>query len=193
MASNPYFNEQPVYIKDPSGRLGGALSQAGSTFHFPYTPTITVISSAGFSSYDPTHSNYQQKAFDLSTNSMFTLTAPIVVENDEQGQTLLEGMRFFRGAMKMNFGPNDPDRGLPPPVLRLYAYGIYENIPCVVTDFTHNLDSDVDYVTLDTGERVPVLSTFVLTLQTTYSPKNVRENFTLDSYLTGNLRNKGYV
>jgi hypothetical protein len=27
----------------------------------------------------------------------------------------------------------------------------------------------------------------------TYSPKSIRENFTVDEYLRGNLRGKGYV
>ena len=61
-------------------------------------------------------------------------------------------------------------------------------------DFTWNLDQDVDYITLEgTGERVPVQQTFVLSLTTTYSPKNVRENFTMNDFLSGKLKSKGYI
>ena len=202
MSWNPYRNSNgaeraPVYITDPSGRLRGAFSDGDSAFYFPYTPTITFISASGYSSYDMTHSNFQQKAFDMSQNTMTTITAPIPVENEEQAVSLLEGMQFFRGAMKMNFGPDDPDRGLPPPILRFNAYGIYRNVPVVVQDFTHNLDAEIDYITIEngtySGTRVPVINTFVMTLLTTYSPKNVRDNFTLDDYITGNLRDQGYV
>ena len=187
---NPYASEQPVSIKDPSGRLSGS---GLSTFYFPYTPTITTISSTGYSSYDMTHSNFQQRAFDMATNAEISVTAPFVVENETQGEYLMKAMLFFRGAMKMNFGLNDANRGLPPPILRFNAYGLYENVPVLIRDFTHNLDSDVDYVELSSGAKVPVVSNIVLSLTTTYAPKNVRENFTLDNYLSGQMKGNGYV
>ena len=94
----------------------------------------------------------------------------------------------------MNFGKRETNPGLPPPVLRFYAHGIYENVPILIRDFTWNLDQDVDYITLEgTGERVPVQQTFVLSLTTTYSPKNVRENFTMNDFLSGKLKSKGYI
>ena len=55
-----------------------------------------------------------------------------------------------------------------------------------------NLDQDVDYITLEgTGERAPAQQTFVLSLTTTYSPKNVRENFTMNDFLSGKLKVRG--
>jgi len=189
MMSNPYASTQNVFITDPSGRLG---SSGMTTFNFPYTPTVTSISSANYSSYDPAHSNFQQRAFEMSANTELTLAAPIVIENEEQARHILAGMQYFRGAMKMNFGKNDPDKGLPPPVLRFTAHGVYKNVPVLIRDFTYNLDADVDYIEVD-DFRLPVTSTFVLSMTTTYSPKNVRENFTIGSYLSGGLRSSGYV
>lgn len=188
---NPYANQDnPVSISDPSGRL---KNSGMSTFYFPYTPTITTISSTGYSSYDITHSNFQQRAFDMSSNVELSIAAPFVVENEEQGQYLQNTMLFFRGAMKMNFGRKDPNRGLPPPILRFNAYGLYENVPVLIRDFTHNLDADVDYLELSNGTRVPVISNIVLSITSTYAPKNIRENFTLDKYLSGGLKGSGYV
>ena len=187
--SNPYTSGQHVYIADPSGRLA---TSGISQFHFPYTPTITSISSANYSSYDPTHSNFQQRAFEMSANTELTIAAPIVIENEDEAITILNAMQFFRGAMKMNFGKTDPSRGLPPPILRFYANNVYKNVPVLIRDFTYNMDADVDYI--EFGEhRLPVVSNFVLSLTTTYSPKSVRDNFTLDNYLSGNLRSDGYV
>lgn len=188
--ASPYTSGQPVYIKDPSGRLA---SSGMTQFNFPYTPTVSTIANANYSSYDPSHTNFQQRAFEMSSNAEISITAPYVVENETQGEYLMNAMRFFRGAMKMNFGVNDPNRGLPPPILRFYAYGLYENVPVLIRDFTHNLDADVDYLELSSGARVPVISTLVMSLTTTYAPKNVREEFTLENYLNGNLKGKGYV
>ena len=190
--SNPYTSGQKVFIEDPSGRL----SSSGLTeFHFPYTPTITSISSANYSSYDPTHTNFQQRAFEMSANTELTIAAPIVIDNADEARTILDALQFFRGAMKMNFGKEDKSRGLPPPVLRFTANGVYQKVPVLIRDFTYNMDADVDYIEVDDGEiyRLPVVSTFVLSLTTTYSPKNVRDNFTMDRYLSGNLRSNGYV
>lgn len=187
--SNPYASTQPVFIKDPSGRL----SSSGMTeFNFPYTPTVTSIVSTNYGSYDMTHSNFQQRAFDMSSNAELTIAAPIVIENEEQARHIMKAMNFFRGAMKMNFGKFDPNKGLPPPVLRLTAHGVYTNVPVLVRDFTYNLDADVDYIEVD-GFRLPVISTFVMSLTTTYSPKSVREKFTLEKYLSGDLKGEGYV
>lgn len=188
---NPYKSSQPVYIEDPSGRLSSSGIQK---FYFPYTPTITTVSATGYSSYDVTHSNFQQRAFDMASNTEFNVTAPYVVENEEQGYHLMKALDFFRGSMKMNFGKREVNPGLPPPVLRFTAYNIYQNVPVFVRDFTHNLDADTDYIDLpEGGYRVPVSSILVLSLTTTYSPKKVREEFTLNDYLSGNLRGNGYV
>jgi len=92
----------------------------------------------------------------------------------------------------MDFGRNSTNPGLPPPILRLDAHGIYTNVPVLVRDFTWNLDQDVDYVNVG-NSRVPVQQVFVLSLTTSYSPKNVRENFTYNDFLSGKLSSKGYI
>ena len=211
----PYKTRQPVYLKDPSGRLHNSMglgpSHKGNNYpaclNFPFTPTLSIIQSANYSSYDLTHTNYQQRAFDSSTNIEFNVTAPMIVRSEEEAEYVYHGATFMRAAMKMSFGQDDIP-GMPPPVLRLYAHGIYENLPVQVRDFTWNLDSDIDYIetTIRSGEksrqansadeitiRVPVQNHFVFSLQTTYSPQSVRENFGVQDYLDGKIRNKGYV
>ena len=190
MSENLYERTQPVYITDPSGRL--SASGLG-TIQFPYTPTLSVITQTGYQSYDLTHSNFQQRAFEMASNTEFNMAAPIIIRSEEEAQSVLKMGQFLRGALKMNFGWRDEDAGLPPPVLRLYAHGIYTNVPILVRDFTWNLDQDVDYIKVASGERVPVQQTFVLSLTTTYSPKNVRDNFTMNDFLSGKLKSKGYI
>jgi len=197
LMATPYKTKQPVYLKDPSGRLDSGLGS--NCLNFPFTPTISVIQSANYSSYDLTHTNFQQRAFDSHTNMDLAVTAPMIVRNAEEAEYVYNAGLFLRGAMKMTFG-QDEDPGMPPPVLRFYSHGIYENVPCVIRDFTWNLDADIDYVETTIGSdnkkhkiRVPVYNIFVLSISTTYSPKDVREKFSVNEYLKGNLRNEGYV
>jgi hypothetical protein len=200
MAYNPYTTPQPVNISDPSGRLSFE-GEGMSNFHFPYTPTVTNMVNANYTQVTPTHSNFQQQFFESAANATINVTAPIIIENVEQGQTILNALDFFRGAMKMRFGKNDSQRGLPPPVLRFNAHGIFQNIPVLVNNFVYNLDADVSYIDIvtrteqnpETIIQMPVSGTFVIDFLVSYSPKNVRENFTLDKYLSGNLRGEGYV
>ena len=64
--NNPYATRQNVFITDPSGRLAPSGMRE---FNFPYTPTVTSIASSNYSSYDLTHSNFQQRAFDMAANA----------------------------------------------------------------------------------------------------------------------------
>lgn len=220
--ASPYLTKQPVYLEDPSGRFDNILPNAESSLdmrdyegpqgryvkkmknqttrlNFPYTPTTSIINSANYSSYDLTHSNFQQRAFDSHMNMEINITAPMIVRSEEEALYVYKAATWIRSTMKMSW-KNDVDPGMPPPILRFNAHGIYENVPCVVRDFTWNLDSDIDYIEIQdpTSDkfkvmRVPVTNMFVLTLSVTYSPKSIRENFSVKDYLTGNLKDKGYV
>jgi len=200
--ASPYYTKQPVYLEDPSGRYENILNKnqqrtgyADSTsarLNFPFTPTISIISSSNYSEYGLTHSNFQQRAFDSHANMELNITAPMIVRSEEEADYVYNAALWIRGMMKMQW-LRDNDPGMPPPILRFNAHGIYKNVPCVISDFTWNLDSDIDYVETNSGMRVPVSNMFVLSLSTTYSPKSIRENFSVKDYLAGNLKDKGYV
>ena len=206
--ASPYYTKQPVYLEEPSGRYNNILNSAyaktgfaDSTItrlNFPFTPTISVIQSANYSSYDVTHSNFQQRAFDSHTNMELNITAPMIVRSEEEALYVYNAALFIRSVMKMTWLKDD-EPGMPPPILRFNSHGIYENVPCMIRDFTWNLDSDIDYVEIPDPKnskkiiRIPVQNMFVLSLSTTYSPKSVRENFSVKDYLAGNLKDKGYV
>ena len=80
---NLYMESQPVYITDPSGRL---TSSGLRTVQFPYTPTISVITQTGYSSYDLAHSNFQQRAFEMASNTEFNMAAPIIIRSQEEAK-----------------------------------------------------------------------------------------------------------
>ena len=185
--ANFYTQRSDVYFTEPSNRLN--LSKV----YVPYTPTITVMTSSGYSSYAMTHSNFQQFAFDMSNNALFQISYPVVVRDVEEIDTIVSHADFFRASMKMGFGMRDADRGRPPPVLRFNAYNVYKNVPVVVTDFTWNFDSEIDYLDNGNGVKIPVTSTFAMSLQSTYGADKVRGQFSLSDFASGNLRNQGYV
>lgn len=188
---NFYTRPSDVYISEPTGRLNM------SRINFPYTPTLTIMSQSGYSSYAMTHSNFQQYAFNISNNTMFQLVVPIVVRDVEEIDTIVSMADFFRAALKMGFGQKDEalgEAGKPPPVLRLNAYGIYKNVPVLLQDFTWNLESEVDYLSNPSGTvKIPVTSSFAFGLQTTYGADKVRKEFSLREFAAGGLRNEGYV
>jgi len=207
--ASPYYTRQPVYLKEPSGRYQNILARDGDTtegpagkyntptiINFPFTPTISIIQSANYQDYQITHANFQQRAFDSHANMELNMTAPMIVRSIEEANYVYNAALYIRSVMKMTWLQDD-DPGMPPPILRYYAHGIYENVPCIIRDFTWNLDSDIDYLEIPSGKnkgmRIPVHNMFVLSLSTTYAPKNVRENFSVKKYLTGGLRNEGYV
>ena len=206
--ATPYYTKQPVYLKDPSGRfsnilksneplVGAAAKQAMTStrnqtvLNFPFTPTISVIQSANYNQYDFDHSNFQQRTFVSHSNMDLNVTAPMLVRSEEEAEYVYNAAVWLRSTMKMSW-KNDDNPGLPPPILRFYSHGIYENVPCVVRDFTWNLDADIDYVETAGGMRVPVMNTFVLSLSVTHSPRSIRE-FSVKDYLAGNLKDQGYV
>ena len=202
--ASPYYTKQPVYLKEPSGRYQNILSKdedalfrnTSTIINFPYTPTISIISVANFSSYDMTHANFQQRAFDNHMNLELNITAPMIVRSEKEAMYVYNAALYIRTVMKMQWLKDD-DPGMPPPIMRFYAHGIYENVPCIIRDFTWNLDSDLDYVEILSGKnkgmRVPVHNMFVLSLSTTYAPKDVREDFSVKELLKGNLKDQGYV
>ena len=215
--ASPYYTKQPVYLKEPSGRYQNILTNdkmyedmpdwdanekvliqrnTPTIINFPFTPTISIVQSGNYQEYALTHSNFQQRAFDSHSNMELNMTAPMIVRSVEEADYVYNASLFIRSIMKMQWLKDD-DPGMPPPIMRFYAHGIYENVPCIIRDFTWNLDSDLDYVEIPSGKnkgmRVPVHNMFVLSLATTYAPKDVREDFSVKEYLKGNLKDQGYV
>lgn len=114
---------------------------------FPYTPSITVSHVANYSSTNPTHSNYAQNFYNNSDVNDITITGDFTVQNISEGQYLMAVIYFFRAATKMFFGQG-PGVGNPPPIVFLDGYGshYFPHVPCVITNFSHTLSPDVDYI-----------------------------------------------
>ena len=122
------------------------LKDAGGLI-FPYTPEITIASSAKYTSIPTTHTNYTFHAYQNSDPGEISITAPMNVEDATQGLYWIAAVHYLRSLTKM-FTGSDPKAGNPPPIVFLNGYGnyVFKNVPCVVTSFSTTLSKECDYI-----------------------------------------------
>jgi len=172
----------------PLIELGGII--------FPYTPQITLDTSADYQSSSPVHSNYIQHFYKNSGVSSITITGKFTVQNDFDAQMLLETHSLLRILTKMRTG-NDANPGAPPPVCRLQAYGnqMLDNTPIVIKQFRLDLPENVDYYTLyklnSIAVSVPVSSSVNIICLPVYSRQEIKD-FSVDTWLSVG-RTRGYL
>ena len=173
---------------------------------FPYTPQIQVVYQANYTPQKLTHTNYQTMFYDSSEIQNISITADLTVQNDDEARYVLACIYFFRTATKMFFGKS-ANAGNPPPIVYLNGYGdhYFPNVPCVITQFTHSLPNDVDYIETSPvyakeaqdknstkSTRIPTISSFTINLQPVYSKKVIADKFDLQEFAKGKLlKNNG--
>ena len=181
------------------GRTSGVI--------FPYTPNITVSHNARYQEQALTHSNYKNYFYEGSDVSAINIVGEFTVQNKDDALYVLAATYFFRSCTKMFFGKDPQDKaGNPPPIVYLDGYGDYyfPHVTCVVQSFQHTMPGDVDYIEVAYAQgqntqnsppgasnaqvaRVPVTSTFNVTLQPIYSRKNIANNMSLTNFSQGKL------
>ena len=189
---------------------------------FPYTPQIQVTYQANYTPQRLTHSNYQTFYYEASEVQAISITADFTVQNQEEARYVLACIYFFRAATKMFYGSgtglndtpgSDPSGhsntiGNPPPIVFLNGYGerYFPNVPCIVTQFSHTMPSDVDYIETDyryaqentsaykplSTTRIPTVSQITVLLQPVYS-KNAMAGFSLEKFASGGLLKDGFL
>ena len=156
---------------------------------FPLTPTIMVQNTASYTSIKPIHSNYPFYAYQNSAVENITITGEFPVENEDDGHYWIAATHYLRSVTKMAYGET-ANAGAPPPVIQLNGYGpfIFNQVPVVVTNFTVELVSDIDYILVDTvgpqGTYVPTKSQISVTLIPMYSRRKVKD-FRLEDFVEG--------
>lgn len=184
-----------------TGRTNGVI--------FPYTPNIVYDYSAGWSDYNVSQTNYTTHAFDISRVSSITITGTFTAQDTDEAIYSYAVIHFFRTITKMYYGKQDLGTvdnpgmaGTPPPTLLLSGYGegIFNDVPVVVTSFSHYLLKDVDMVDVPLmggkmTARIPVKFDINLSLLVQQDLIKVNEEFKLDDFRTGKmyLNNKGYL
>jgi hypothetical protein len=90
--------------------------------------------------------------------------------------------------------------GNPPPLVFLNGYGrhYFPNVPCVITNFSHSMPGEVDYI--ETGltggvtesTKIPTASKISVNLQPVYSKGRIAE-FNLQDFSQGRLVDRGFL
>lgn len=134
------YNSKSPGILGPLARTNGVV--------FPYTPSIETAYVAKYDATELTHSNYKGYFYKGSHVESINIRGTFTAQDTREAQYLLAVIHFFRSVTKMFYGATDPNAGVPPPLVFLSGFGQYQfaNHPCVVSNFTYNLPSDVDYI-----------------------------------------------
>lgn len=157
MPTGSFFDRSPIL--QPLINAGGLI--------FPYTPTISINSTATYGEIPVTHQNYQFQAYQNSRVSDIQITGEFNVEDAVQAKYWIAAVHFLRSVTKM-FTGEGAFAGNPPPILNFSAYGdhVFRNVPCVVTSFSMTLPKDVQYIstTVASGSSLGEISAIANTL-----------------------------
>lgn len=189
--------EHTVYLK-PNSPIGDL-----DLLTFQYTPQLEYSHDAKYDAYSLTHTNYQQYAYIRSENPTISLSCKFSAHTTEHFAHSEKAIRFLRTYTKMNYGRNDPQRGQPPRILRLFAYGnqMFNDVPVVISKFGMTFPEDMDYVTRNSsnGEdseaeiSLPIYFNINISLLVQQNLYKVVNEFNLEDFANGKLAKKGYV
>ena len=155
---------------------------------FPYTPQLMMQHDAGYQQVTPVHSNYPYFAYQNSDPKAMLISGAFLIENAVEAAYWIAVVQYLRSVTKMAYGETS-NQGSPPPVVKLTGYGDYilPKVPVIITNFTVNLEPDVDYMRVDIGPNgtwVPLSSMISVTCQPIYSRRKVAK-FSLDKFIAG--------
>ena len=122
---------------------------ADKGMRFPTTPFINLQHTANYDPRAVIHNNYPYYAYQNSQVQQITISGDFPVQDQASGRRWIGTVHFLRTITKMYYG-GELNRGNPPPICRLNGYGdhVFNNVPCVVTDFTVEFRQNVDYISI---------------------------------------------
>lgn len=189
--------EVPSQISN-SPILAPLVNSTANRMVFPFNPVIFFQQSANYNKVDLTHTNYPFLAYQNSEVNDITITGDFVVENEADAKYWIGSIHFLRTMTKMFYGNSSP-QGNPPLLSRLNGYGkhVLNDIPVVISNFTVDLPSDVDYIPCTVEGQinyVPTQSTVTVTVTPTYSRRH-HSRFNLNDFANGSFvgKSEGFV
>jgi hypothetical protein len=132
-----------------SSSITSGLTSSDNGMRFPTTPFINLQHTASYNQTALMHNNYPYQAYQNSQVQQITISGDFPVQDQASGIRWLSTVHFLRTITKMYYG-GELNTGNPPPVARLNGYGdhVFNNVPCVVTDFTVEFRQNVDYISI---------------------------------------------
>lgn len=179
------------------------LSITDNCVVFPITPTITLVHTANYDDMNLVHSNYPFPQYSNSRVDDITIAGDFPVQNEDDARYWVAAVHFFRSVTKMAYGETS-NKGAPPPICKLNGYGdfVLNNLSIVVTSFTVGLEPNVNYIRTNINANdgdydgkysmVPTNSLLTITCKPIFSRSKV-ETFSLDSFVNGDLYDKGFI
>jgi len=199
------FQQSPIL--QPLVQSGGLV--------FPFTPTIIIGQTASYNALQPVHSNYPYYNYENSQIDNLVVTGEFFCENTADAAYWVGMLHFLRSMTKMFYGQSD-NTGNPPPLTRLNGYGdyVFKNVPIAITNFTVDLQAEVDYIGVDLSQTTssgggpnpvqttttggkswaPTTSLVSVTCLPMYSRKTTSK-FSLDAFVKGQyiVDGKGFI
>jgi len=168
---------------------------------FPFTPTILMSHSANYNALQPIHTNYPFYNYQASQVDDMVITGDFFVQNAQEARYWCAAVHYLRTVTKMFYGAGD-NAGNPPPVVKLNGYGdfVFNNVSCIIKNFTVDMPADVDYLKTDFPEGnetysfVPTQSQVAITLSPIYS-RSKTQQFSMKSFINGGYigNDSGYI
>ena len=187
------------YLLRPLYQTGGLVWQ--------YTPNIFYGGSVNYASQEFQGSNYPLNVYVNSQPPEYPIIAQFTANTIDEARYLLGVMHFIKIATKSYFGDaavTDGLYGTPPPVLLFEYLGEhgFNKMPCIITQYSINLQNDVDYIPVVTSVAgsgneettfVPTKSEISITIKPQYAPHKLRKRFDLREFTTGKNYRHGFV
>lgn len=170
---------------------------------FPFTPTILLQHSANYQTQSPVHNNYPYHAYSSSQVNEIVITGQFYVQNELEAQYWTACLHYLRSVTKMDYG-TFAETGAPPPIVKLNGYGdyVFNNVPVVITTFTVDMPSEVDYVAtgikgkdLSNSPEIswaPAESQFSVSCMPMYS-RQAQSIFNYNMFVAGYDIGRGYI
>lgn len=172
------------------GITGNASNSVSGRMIFPFTPVIMMSQRANYQTVDVIHANYPFQAYQNSQIDDITITGDFYVENEQDARYWIACVHFLRSMTKMFYG-NGSNLGSPPPMSRLNGYGkhVLNDIPVVISNFTVDLQSEVDYIPCTVPgaaepDYVPTYSTIMVVCTPNYARRS-HAKFNLREFANG--------
>lgn len=165
---------------------------------FPYSPSITFNQGVDYMDIPMVHSDTNYQAYTRTPSVKISVSGKFTVQNQYEGQYALAAVHFLRTASKSHFGANDPQAGLPPPVLLFSGYGNYMfgnysptgGLRVILNSHSWSYDENIDTIPIKVSSgivKLPSLFTIQCELTVIQTPQRMTQTFTFQDFASGKL------